>query len=325
MMKDTKDMKDTKKVGLIGLGLMGRGAAKNILAKGFPLAVLGHRNRAPVGELLAQGATEAGSAAELARSSDVVILFVPGSPQVEEQVFGANGLLAGMHEGLVVIDCTTADPESTLKVAQAVSERGGRFMDAPVNRGPKEAEEGRLVVMAGADERLLAEMRPILSTFAEAIFHLGPVGAGHKAKLIHNFLCLGNAAVIAEGITTAAKVGVDLHRFAEFAMLSGAASRMFERLIPYVLEGDDKWQQFAIRNAQKDLRYYTHMTESAPTTAFVAEAAHQMLILAANMGRGDEYVPHLFDVLEEINDVEVRVRQRICPETVSSTKCNGPS
>jgi 3-hydroxyisobutyrate dehydrogenase-like beta-hydroxyacid dehydrogenase len=301
-------MGDGRKVGFIGVGLMGHGMAKNILKKGFPLTLLAHRNRQPVEDLLARGAEEAQSAAELARWADVVILCVTGSPQVEDALFRRDGVLAGMRKGLVVVDSSTGDPESTLKVDEAVRARGGRFMDAPVNRTAKDAEEGRLNVLAGGDPATLAEVRPILETFSETIHHLGAVGAGHKAKVIHNFIAQGNAVLLAEAFCTAAKAGLNLRAFAELCTLSGAYSRTFERLVPYLLQGDDTGLMFTLRNAAKDMRYYTHLAETAPSTAFVAEAIHQMYVLATNLGHGDEFVAHLFDVLGEINGVEVRAR-----------------
>jgi 3-hydroxyisobutyrate dehydrogenase-like beta-hydroxyacid dehydrogenase len=301
-------MGERKRVGFIGLGLMGHGMAKNILKKGFPLTVLAHRNRQPVEDLLARGAKEAQSAAELAKRQDVVILCVTGSPQVDDALFRRDGLLEGVHEGLVVVDSSTGDPEYTLKAEEAVRSRGGRFMDAPVNRTPKDAEEGRLNVLAGADPATLAQVRPVLEAFSESIFHLGPVGAGHKAKLVHNFIAQGNAVIVAEAFCTAAKVGLDLRAFAELCTLSGGYSKTFERIVPYVLEGDDSGQQFALRNATKDMRYYTRLAETAPATAFVAEAVHQMFVLATNLGHGDKFVSHLFDVLGDINGVKVRAR-----------------
>src|SRR4051812_14392106 len=127
------------RVGFIGLGLMGQGMARNILAKGFPLSVLAHRNRGPVDELVALGAAEAVSAADLARQSDIVILCVTGSPQVEDALFRPEGVLEGMHDGLIVVDSSTGDADFAPRADEAVRRRGGRFLDAPVNRTPKEA------------------------------------------------------------------------------------------------------------------------------------------------------------------------------------------
>jgi len=292
-----------KRIGLIGAGLMGHGIGKNLLAKGHGLSVLAHRNRKPIESLIGLGATEAKTAKEIAANSDIVFLCVTGSPQVEDIVFGKDGLLDGMAAGKIVADCSTAEPTSTLKVAAAIAERGGRFVDTPLVRTPKEAEEGRLVVMTGGDAATLAEMRPVLETFAEIIVHAGPLGAGHKLKLINNFLVLANAAAVAEAIATAMKAGVDLKALTEIATSGGADSVMLRRLAKYYLEGDDGLAKFAIGNATKDTRYYTHMAEAAPAASFIGEAVHQTYQLATIQGFGDKYLPRLVDALAQINRV----------------------
>ncbi|MGH6928483.1 MAG: NAD(P)-dependent oxidoreductase, partial [Dongiaceae bacterium] len=213
------------RIGFIGVGLMGHGMAKNLIEKGYSLTVLGHRNRRPVDDLVGRGAAEAESPADLARRSDIVFLCVTGSPQVEELVF-AKGLLDGIAAGTIVADCSTAEPTSTLKVAAAVEARGGRFVDTPLVRTPKEAEEGRLVVMTGGDAKTLEEIQPVLKAFAEIVVHAGPLGAAHKLKLIHNFLALATAAAVAEAIVTAMKSGVDLKAFTDIAVSGGADSVM---------------------------------------------------------------------------------------------------
>jgi 3-hydroxyisobutyrate dehydrogenase-like beta-hydroxyacid dehydrogenase len=171
-------------------------------------------------------------------------------------------------------------------------------------RTPKEAEEGRLVVMTGGDARTLAEIRPVLETFAEVIVHAGPLGAAHKLKLIHNFLALATAAAVAEAVVSAMKSGVDLKAFTEIATSGGADSVMLRRFSKHYLEGDDSAAKFAIVNAAKDLRYYTHLAESTPTAAFIGEAAHQLYLLASMHGFGDRYVPRLIDALAQLNGIK---------------------
>ena len=200
----------SRRVGFIGAGLMGHGMAKNIVEKGFALTVLGHRNRPPVEDLLGRGASEAASPAALARASEVVILCLPSSAEVEHCVLSEAGILAGAHEGLIVIDATTAEPASTERVAAALAAEGVRFADAPLTRSPKDAEAGRLNTLVGADEATFAAVRPVLEAYCENIFHVGPIGSGHKLKLINNFMSQGMAALIAEAATTATKAGVDL-------------------------------------------------------------------------------------------------------------------
>ena len=183
----------TERVGFAGTGLMGRGMAKNILAAGYPLAVVAHHNRAPVEALLSQGATELPSYRRLAAASDLVLICVTGTPEVESVVHGPDGLLEGAHEGLIVVDCSTSEPASSARIAEALAERGASFADAPLARTPAEAEAGRLNAMVGASQAEFARVRPVLAACCENIFHMGPVGAGHKTKLIYNLITMGYA------------------------------------------------------------------------------------------------------------------------------------
>ena len=191
------------KVGMVGIGLMGHGIASNLVKHGHALTVLEHPGNQPLDSLKAAGAVSVASGAELAAQSDVIILCVTGSPQVEAVLLSPGGVLEGLRPGTVIIDCSTAIPSSTVKVAQAVTESGGRFLDAPMTRTPKEAAEGRLNLLVGGDAALFEECKPLLACFAENITHAGPVGAGHRMKLLHNYVSLGVVALLSE----AAEVG----------------------------------------------------------------------------------------------------------------------
>jgi 3-hydroxyisobutyrate dehydrogenase-like beta-hydroxyacid dehydrogenase len=293
-----------KRIGFIGAGLMGHGMARNIVEKGFRLTVLAHHNRGPIEDLLGRGATEAKSPAALARASDVVILCVPSSAEVELCVYAENGILAGAHEGLIVIDSTTAEPASTERVAKALATKNVRFADAPLTRSPKDAEAGRLNTMVGADDTTLAAIRPVLEAYCENIFHVGPIGSGHKMKLINNFLSQGTAALIAEAVTTATKAGVDLAKLFEVVSAGGANSAVFQRFMPWVL-GAEGGMIFKLKNGQKDVRYYTHLAEAVGSTAFLGEAVHQIYTLAAAQGESESYVPALARALGKVNGVRI--------------------
>jgi 3-hydroxyisobutyrate dehydrogenase-like beta-hydroxyacid dehydrogenase len=293
-----------KRVGLIGVGLMGHGIGKNILAKGYPLTVMAHRNRGPVDDLVAKGAHERNNPLAVARESDLVLLCVTGSPQVEQLIYGEYGLLGAVRQGLIIADCSTAEPDSTVKIAADIEAKGGHFVDTPMTRTPREAEAGKLGLMTGGPEAVIAEIRPVLECFADTIVHAGAVGSAHQLKLINNFLSICHAAVAAEAITVAAKAGVDMKSLRDIVMAGGAASTMFGRLINVPLADDDSHAQFAIRNARKDLRYYTNMTERMPVTSFLAETAHQMTVMADNMGYGERFLPRLIDMLMAVNGVK---------------------
>ena len=279
------------RIGFIGVGLMGHGIAKNIVEKGYPLTVLGHRNRQPVEDLLKRGASEADSPADLARRSDIIFLCVTGSPQVEDNVFGRNGLLEGMAAGKIVADCSTAEPTSTLKVGG-----GDRRARRPLRRhaARAHAQGGRGRPPGRHDRRRCRHARGAAAGAQD-------VRRGHRpcrtarcrpqAEAVNNFLVLANAAAVAEAIVAARKSGVDLKAFTEIATSGGADSVILRRFAKYYLEGDDSMAKFTIANSAKDLRYYTHMAEATPTVAFLGEAVHQLYTLADIQGFGDKYLP----------------------------------
>ncbi|MGB1256512.1 MAG: NAD(P)-dependent oxidoreductase [Thiolinea sp.] len=296
-------MADKQRIGLIGAGLMGHGIGKNILKHGHSLAVLAHKNRKPIDSLVEKGATEVSSAKAVAEASDIVILCVTGSPQVEAVVLGENGLLDGITEGMVIVDCSTAEPASTLMVAEKVAAAGGRFVDTPMVRTPIEAEAGKLALMTGGDKATLEAVRPVLECFADTLIYAGDVGAAHKLKLVNNFIGLATAAVAAEGVAAAMKGGIDMQGLHDVVVAGGSNSVMFERIMKVLLEGDESVFKFAIGNAQKDLRYYTTMTQQQDSTSFMAENAHQTYVMASNLGYSGEYVPRLVDMLAKINNI----------------------
>ena len=299
-------MAEKKRVGLIGVGMMGHGIGKNIVTKGHSLIVLAHNNRAPVESLIKHGATEGKTPKEIAEKCDVVFLCVTGSPQVEDVVYRKDGLLEGVHKGLIVADCSTAEPSSTVKVAGDVTAKGGRFADTPLTRTPNEAEAGKLGLMTGGDDATLAELRPILECFADAIIHAGPVSSGHRLKLINNFIALGTAAVVSEAVTAASKANVDLKALLDIVGAGGANSVMFGRLMKLALQNDDTALKFAIGTARKDLRYYTNMTEQISASSFIAESVHQTFILAENRGYAQRFVPRMIDFMAELNGIDAR-------------------
>jgi 3-hydroxyisobutyrate dehydrogenase-like beta-hydroxyacid dehydrogenase len=290
-----------KSVGLIGVGLMGHGIGKNIVEKGFALNVMAHNNRAPVDDLVKRGAKERKNPSEIAANSELVILCVTGTPQVEESVYGANGIASTDRKGLIIADCSTAVPDSTMKIAADLATKGIHFVDTPMTRTPNEAEAGTLGLMVGGDINIIETIRPVLNTFANLIVHTGAVGTGHQMKLINNFLSMGHAALAAEAIAVAAMANIDMNALKDVIMGGGAASVMFGRLINVPLHDDDTHAKFAIRNARKDLRYYTNMTENLPASSFLAEAVHQTLVIADNLGYGERYVPRLIDVMHKLN------------------------
>jgi len=292
-----------QRIGFIGIGLMGHGMAKNLLQKGHGLTFLAHRNRNNLDDLLKLGAQEASSPAQIAQHSDVVILCVTGTPQVEANVYG--GLLEASREGQVVIDCSTSIPESTDRIRADFANKGVRFVDAPLARTPVQAEEGKLNCMVGADAKTLSEIRPVLEKFCENIFHVGAPGAGHKVKLVNNFLALGTAALICESLAACAKVGIDLELFYKLISAGGANSAMFQMVVPKALQGDHSGLMFTLANAKKDIGYYQAMLANAPLAGAMGAALMQSLVQANALGLGDKFVPSLIEAHEKVNGIRV--------------------
>ena len=290
-----------QRIGFIGVGLMGHGMAKNLLAKGFPVTILGHRNREPVDDLVARGAVETDSAKAVAAAADVVILCLPNSPTIEAVVLGPNGVLEGAASGAVLIDTSTADPSSTKKIADAAQAAGVRMLDAPLARTPVEAEAGILNTMVGGDADLFEAMKPVLEAYCENIFHVGALGAGHTIKLLNNFLGMTIAATTSEVVTTARAAGVDLDTFRTLVSAGILNSGMFQNIMRYAIEGDPSGLQFALANARKDVGYYQDLTRSVGVTSPVGSGVFQTYAQAVAAGHGDSHVPHLVDALAGLN------------------------
>jgi 3-hydroxyisobutyrate dehydrogenase-like beta-hydroxyacid dehydrogenase len=291
-----------KNVGMIGIGMMGHGIASNVIKKGWPLAVLEHPGNQPLDALKAAGARTFQRPADLAAASDIIILVLTGSPQVEAVITGAGGVLQGMKPGTIVIDCSTAVPASTQRMAQAVEAVGGRFLDTPMTRTPKEAAEGRLNLLVGGDAALLEECRPLLSCFAENVTHAGPVGAGHSMKLLHNFVSLGFITLLSEAAACAAHHGVAPDVFIDVLGKGGGGGAALERVRPYLMSRDVSGLRFSVANACKDLGYYNTMATEAGSDTAVAAAVQ------ATLDRANREAPQA--LMPELSDIMAKHRQR---------------
>jgi 3-hydroxyisobutyrate dehydrogenase-like beta-hydroxyacid dehydrogenase len=293
------------RIGFIGIGMMGHGMAKNLLAKGYALTLKANRDRSRLPDLLAAGAKEAKTNADVAQESDIVIICVANSPQVESIIFGANGVLSVACKGLTVIDTSTAEPDSTARIREALAARDVEFVDAPLARTPKEAEEGRLNTMVGANEATFNYIKPVLAAYCENIFHVGPPGHGHVLKLVNNFLALSIAASTAEAFASISRAGVSLEKFHQVISAGGVNSGVYKMIAESAVKGDFTGMKFSIANARKDLRYYTHLAETLPVVSFMGEAVHQTFVHAAAQGFADKLVASLIEVQERANGFQI--------------------
>jgi 3-hydroxyisobutyrate dehydrogenase-like beta-hydroxyacid dehydrogenase len=218
---------------------------------------------------------------------------------VEAVLFEPDGVLEGLKEGTVVIDCSTAIPSSTVRIAQQIVDKGGRFLDSPMTRTPKEAAEGRLNLLVGSDRALFDEMLPLLRSFAENVTHAGPVGSGHRMKLLHNYVSLGQVALISEAAACAAKADIDPAVLVEVLAKGGGGGAALDRLKPFLLDQDPTALRFTLSNANKDLGYYTLMAKDGEAAHEIADAVattfERFAALAPN-----RYVSELASLLNNI-------------------------
>ncbi len=290
-----------ERIGFIGLGYMGHGMAKNIVEKGYPLTVMGHRNRTPVDDLLARGAKEARTPREVAQASTIVFLCVTGSQEVESLVRRPDGLRAGARPGTIIVDTSTSDPTSTLALADELAAAGVTFVDAPLARTPKEAWEGTLDTMVGCDDETFARLKPVIETWAGRITHIGKVGDGHKMKLINNFIAMSYAATYAEALALGQKVGIEPNRIDSVIRGGRMSCGFYETFMTYVLARDRDAHKFTLRNAYKDMRYLEALADSVGLSNPMGNATKNAFATAVNTGRGDDYVPMLSDIVAELN------------------------
>ncbi|HEX76966.1 MAG TPA: 3-hydroxyisobutyrate dehydrogenase [Dehalococcoidia bacterium] len=221
-----------KRIGFIGLGLMGKPMALNLLKAGYPMTVYDLRSE-PVQELVSAGATAASSSKEVAERSDVVITMVTSSPNVQEIMYGDNGVFAGAKPGTILIDMSTIDPIVTREIAEAAAERGLRMMDAPVSGAPPKAAAGTLSIMVGADKDLFDECLPLLQAMGEKIVHCGGIGMGEVVKLANNLAASIQMIGVIEGFLFGTKLGADPKTLYEVMASSSANCWALQTRVPY--------------------------------------------------------------------------------------------
>lgn len=287
-------------VGIIGVGLMGHGIARNVLRRGgHALTYLDHPGNQPTEELLGLGARAVARPADVAAASEVVILCVTGSPQVEAVLTGADGVISALTPGAVVVDCSTALPESTRRMAAAVQAAGGHFIDAPMTRTAKFAHEGKLNLLLGGDPAVIARVQPVLASFTEEVRRVGEIGAGHRLKLLHNFVSVGFMALLAEAAAQSADAGIDPAGLVDVLRAGGGGSVALDRLAPYILEGDRETIPFAVSNALKDFDYYLSMSADAGARHTIADGVQAALREAVASGEGASYLPELVRIFRK--------------------------
>jgi 2-hydroxy-3-oxopropionate reductase len=239
------------RIGYIGLGLMGKSVARNILKAGFPL-VVHNRSQSAVEELVKEGAEEASSPSEVAKQVDVVFTNLPDSPDVESVVLGPNGILKGAHPGLIYVDNSTIKPAVSRKIADALVKKGVEALDAPVSGGDVGARNGTLTIMIGGSAEALEKVRPVLQAMGKTITLVGGPGSGQIAKAANQIMVAAQMVAMGELLIFARKAGADPAKVVE-AIKSGAAQCWTLDIKPPRLFAGNRLPGFKARMQSKDL------------------------------------------------------------------------
>ena len=259
-------------IGMIGIGLMGHGIASNILKNSrYHLTFLTHAGNQPTQILQENGAKAAATIEQTIDKAEVILICVTGAVQVEEILFAKGGIYEHVKKGQMIVDCSTSMPEKTREFAKKLASLDVPFLDAAMTRTPKEAAEGRLNLIVGSQKAEFDHLHPLLSQFAEHIIHAGEVGSGQALKLIHNYVSLGYAAVMAEAAAQADKQGIDPKRFLDVLHAGGGNSVVLERFRPFLTDKDISGLQFSLSNAAKDIGYYIQAHEDSPLSSAIMD------------------------------------------------------
>lgn len=293
-----------ERIGVIGLGIMGKPMARNLMRAGYALAVHS-RSRPPVEELVAAGAVDGTSPRGVAQQSDVVITMLPDTPDVQQVVLGRDGVLEGLRPGAVLVDMSTISPIVTQEIARAVRAKGAEILDAPVSGGEKGAIEATLSIMVGGPEPAFARVRPIFEALGKNVVHIGGTGAGQVTKACNQIVVALTIQAVSEALALAAKAGVDPAKVRQ-ALLGGfAQSRILEAHGQRMLDRNFT-PGFRVRLHQKDLNIALSTGNALgvplPATAVVQEAFTAL----RGLDRSDWDHSALVTLIEELAKVEVK-------------------
>tara|TARA_B100001287_G_scaffold106843_1_gene90001 strand:- start:162 stop:1055 length:894 start_codon:yes stop_codon:yes gene_type:complete len=287
------------RIGFVGLGLMGSAMVGRLQDCNYQLTVLGNKDRTGLDQALARGALEAASGVDLAKQSDVIMLCMGTSDQVEERILGEQGIISGLSSGKIIIDFGTSLPSSTKEISSKIADTGAVIIDAPLGRTPHHAKDGLLNIMASGDKDAFDAVRTILENLGENVFYLGDLGTGHTIKLMNNFFGMTIANAMAEVFAVADAAGVSRETVYKVISAGPLHSSMMDFISAFGLEGDKSKLEFAIKNAFKDVSYYRLMTQNLGINSIMSESASKALSQANDGGYANAMVCEMIDFFKK--------------------------
>ncbi|HEV7125834.1 MAG TPA: NAD(P)-dependent oxidoreductase [Ktedonobacterales bacterium] len=295
------------RAGFIGLGIMGKPMARNLLKAGFALTIYARRPET-VGDLVAAGATLVGSAAAVGQAAEVIVTMLPNAPEVEEVVLGPRGVLAGAAAGAIVVDMSTIAPAASRRLAAACAARGVAFLDAPVSGGSVGAERGTLSIMVGGEAAAFATCRPLFEAMGrpETLFHVGPSGSGEVVKLANNLLCGVIAAASAEALALGVKNGVDAATVANIIGVSSGASWQLSNVFPLRVWDGSFTPGFMTDLLLKDLGLALDLAAEGGVPLRLTELARELYEQSRAAGHGRDDYTAVIQQIEDAAGIQVR-------------------
>ena len=293
-----------RKIGFVGLGIMGKPMAKNLLKATHSLVVY---DIIPTGmdEVVAAGAEKGSSPKDVASRTDLVITMVPDGPEVEQAVLGSNGVLEGARKGTIVVDMSSISPMVSQKVGAACEAQGVEFLDAPVSGGEPKAIDGTLAIMVGGSKDVFDKVEPILKQMGSTVVLTGKIGAGNVTKLANQIMVACNIAAMGEAFVLATKAGLDPEVVFNAVKAGLAGSTVLNVKAPMVYSRNFK-AGFRIRLHQKDLRNALLAAESLKVSLPLTSAVQNMLVSLMNDGKGDLDHSAIVQFIEQMSAIEVK-------------------
>ena len=298
-----------KKVGLIGAGAMGQPMAENLIQKGFETFVVAHHNRQPVEALVAQGAHEVHSYAEMAGMVEAIVTMVPDAPQVEEVCFGPAGIIEGAKPGLLLIDMSTISPTASQQIAKRLAAAQIIMLDAPVSGGPFRAKSGTLAIMAGGDPQVFERGKPVLEAMGSPVL-VGPNGLGETVKMVNQIIIGVLMMGIAEGFTFGVKAGADAQALREVLMNATSANYLMDKWLPQNLFKDDYSQGFATELLCKDLNAALSAGRDLGVPMMGTALAHQLYTVVKGLGYNREDYSAISRIYQDAAGITIATGQK---------------
>ena len=293
------------KIGFIGLGIMGKPMAKNLLKAGYTDLLVNNRSQAPVAELEAAGAKGA-TQAEIGEACDVVITMLPNSPQVKQVMLGDanNGVASHMKPGSVFIDCSSINPVASKEIAAALAEKGVEMLDAPVSGGEPKAIDGTLSFMVGGKQEVFDKYKDLLGAMGASVVRCGDVGAGNTTKLANQIIVACNIQALAEALTLAQKAGVDPELVFQAIRGGLAGSTVMDAKAPMMIAGNDK-PGFKIDLHIKDLNNALDCAHTVGSPLPMTAAVQEVMQWLHNNGKGQADHSAIAQYYEKLTDIQI--------------------